>query len=826
MKRILLALMLGAVLSAPAAAQIPDELELRYEKMNADTTALSDTLINGAQRSLVRSAPKADQLAAIESLRDMYRQAETAFQGTPPLKACSLHQGPPHANSGVCDPVATLKKEMDREFMRLGWPVAPTPSAAYDWMLEQFRYGPAEMPEAVRSFADYDAMRLLSVKPLLQVEHSKIVAELAVSREKVREDYAAKQEYNSTIVGNFSSMGERFQEAIGVLFSTLIFAFAWPLVAAFPVIGQWLYLLLSRGFGQGNVSGGLFLLFFAMIPMSALYVAFGGFVSNLNLGMAHFPVMITLYVGGAVLVQRSRFYAAIWDKAGAFKRFLATPYQRAARPSGSPSPAPAAPVGAAGGLHGSAHWSDAASAVAQGRIKPENAPLQDSHGFAVGRLHTGKGYDSRLRYGGHVLTIAPNGSGKGIGTVIPTLLEYPGSTIVLDVKGENYAVTARFRREQLGHDVYLLDPYGVVQGESDEKVVTHAFNWLDRLDPDSPDVVGESATLANLLVVSEGAKSANSANSDHFNETAKTFLRGLLVHVATLDKEFRNMSHVRALLTGDDKAFVDLLIAMKMNKRGQELPQRAANSIMATPEKERGSILSTCRRHLDFLDDPRLAAALSRSDFTLDDLKRKKMTIYLVVQPARLETAAAFARVFFGQAINAVMQGADKPPYRVLFLMDEFPQLGRMSIVEEKLPLIRGYGGAFWLIAQNLAQLKETYPRWQNFVANCGAKQFFGTADIETAKYVSDSLGKTTLEFQTKGQNLSAGSSISAGNSQNQQFTGRDLLTADEIMRIPREQAIVLVTGEAPYLLNRLNYLLDGEYAGRFDENPYERKKG
>lgn len=252
----------------------------------------------------------------------------------------------------------------------------------------------------------------------------------------------------------------------------------------------------------------------------------------------------------------------------------------------------------------------------------------------------------------------------------------------------------------------------------------------------------------------------------------------------------------------------------------------AVNSLLATPEKERGSLLSTVRRHLDFLDDPRLVAALSRSDFSLDDLKTKAMTIYMVMPPNRLASSRAFVRAFFGQSINAVMASAQKPAFRVLFLLDEFPQLGRMEVVEEKLPLIRGYGGAFWLVAQNLDQLKETYPRWQNFIANCGAKQFFGTADVETARYVSDSLGKFTAEYSTAnnstGQSMGQSGSFNTGAGTSQQFTGRELLTADEVMRLPREQEIVLITGEAPWLLNRLNYLRDPEFAGKFDRNPYE----
>ncbi|ECG8477949.1 type IV secretory system conjugative DNA transfer family protein [Salmonella enterica] len=425
-----------------------------------------------------------------------------------------------------------------------------------------------------------------------------------------------------------------------------------------------------------------------------------------------------------------------------------------------------------------------------------------------------RGRDARFRYMGHVLTIAPNGSGKGIGAVIPTLLDYPGSTVVLDVKGENYAATARFRREQLGHAVYLVDPFGVTGQPS------HRFNWLDRLDPDSPAVVEEAGALADLMIVPEGHASDASA---HFNETAKIFLRGLLVHVATLEPERRNMGEVRRLLTLGDGETKELLEDMMVNKRGFDLPPRAARAFLNTPDKERGGLRSTLNRHLAFLDDPRLLASLSSTDFLLDDLKRRPMTVYLVMPPHSLHAYRGYVRGFFGQALMSILAtGLQKSgDLRVLFLLDEFAQLGHMNIVAEKLSVIRGYGAAMWFIMQNLGQLKETYPRWQDFFANCNAKQWFGTSDVDTAEYISKSLGKLTVEYQTA--NSSSGSSIGTGVSSNsgagssQQFTGRDLMTADEIMRLPTDVAIVQVQGEAPHRLRRLNYLTDPEYAGLFD---------
>jgi|APThiThiocy_ev2_2_1041544.scaffolds.fasta_scaffold02285_5 type IV secretory pathway TraG/TraD family ATPase VirD4 len=784
-------------------------------------------LLNGIKAQL-SSGQRASVLAGLEAFRAYFERAETAFAGKG-LKACDHAEGSVSWGDTPCDPMPAVTRRWTRERNRLGlgWPEGDSPAKALAWMKDRYESGPEEEKPRIQSVADgfvFDTMPFNLMARVELLGRAQIAASAAETRKAARE---AKAAYESGVVGNFTSIGSRFKESLWDIVGGLLGVFLLPVVLTMiPFLGPFLRSLIPLE----KMARGLFLLWLVSLPFHLVHILFGGMLRPL---VQHLPtsagwlpkaIGLALFIGACVLVQRSSWYGKLYGYLPArLRNFAATPRGTAT--------AAAAPVVAAGGLHGSAHWSNTQAGINGGRYQPDGHVLADSHGFTLGRAPDAAskalaGFDSRLRYMGHVLTVAPNGSGKGIGAVIPALLDYPGSTIVLDVKGENYAVTARFRREQLGHDVYLVDPFGVIQqheGEVAATAKTHGFNWLDRLNPDSPDVVGESATLADMLVVSEGHASDASA---HFNETAKMLIRGIMVHVACGPEEQRNMGEVRRLLTMGGDAFDLLLAQMMTNPRGFDLPARAANAFNDAPDKERGSILSTARRHLAFLDDPRITAALSRSDFSVDDLKKRRMTIYLVMPPARLASNRAFVRAFFGQAINAVMAGAGKPDYRVLFLLDEFPQLGRMDIVEEKLPLIRGYGGAFWLVAQNLAQLKETYPRWQNFIANCGAKQFFGTADVETARYVSDSLGKMTVEFQTA--NTSSGTSFGQGVNSNsgaghaQQFTGRELMTADEIMRLPREQEIVLVTGEAPWMLHRLNYLRDAEYAGRFDPNPYE----
>jgi type IV secretion system protein VirD4 len=166
------------------------------------------------------------------------------------------------------------------------------------------------------------------------------------------------------------------------------------------------------------------------------------------------------------------------------------------------------------------------------------------------------------------------------------------------------------------------------------------------------------------------------------------------------------------------------------------------------------------------------------------------------------------------------------PFHKVVFLLDEFAQLGRMTAIEDAISLVRGFGVALWLFLQDMDQLK-IYPKKGSFLANA-TSQFFSTRDLETAKYVSDSLGKATIEFETANAGKSGGSNVGGGGGSfnrgkssgvSQQFAGRELLTPDEVMR--ERRAIVFVAGEPAWLLDRIDYRTDAEYQGAFDSNPY-----
>ena len=456
--------------------------------------------------------------------------------------------------------------------------------------------------------------------------------------------------------------------------------------------------------------------------------------------------------------------------------------------------------------HGSAHFGTAAIGARH------LAPAAPVDAFVLGYLPGApRKSDARFRQDGHILTCAPTGAGKGLGGVIPNLLDYPGSAFVLDFKGENYAVTARARRE-LGHQVILVDPFGITGSTG------HALNWLDTLDSDSPDVVSCAAGLADMLVAVEG----NDGDS-HWTDTARELLRGLLVYVATLPAERRTMAELRRIVTASEDDLADTLADMQADpEAGQRIPARAAAAHLNRPERERGSVLSTVVRHTAWLDDPRLCAALARSDFDLADLKRQPMTVYLAIPPDRLRACLGFVRGFIGLALDGITATSGRPVHRVAFFLDEFGQLGRMDRLADSVTLLRGYGAQLWLFVQDLSQLKAVYPRWQSFLANT-SQQFFGTADFDTARYLSGALGQQTIRYETQNVSQSSGPWSKPGSSSSstgEHLQGRSLLAPDEVMRLGPTRPIVLISGEPPYLLHRVSYLTDPTYAGRFDANP------
>jgi type IV secretion system protein VirD4 len=464
------------------------------------------------------------------------------------------------------------------------------------------------------------------------------------------------------------------------------------------------------------------------------------------------------------------------------------------------------------------------------------------------QIPVGRSLKGRIRYydgDRHLLTIAPNRSGKGRGCIMPALLTFGGSCVVNDPKGELAAVTARRRRE-LGQAVHILNPFRELG------LPTDSLNPLDFMDPEGEDLREQADAIADMLVV------VNAGDKDeHWSDEAKALISGVILHVATSESpERRHLPRVRDLLTDDPKTWAGTLHAMQKSEAAGGLVRKAANKFMQKSADEGSGVLSTAHRHTQILDEPRLVRVLSSSTFGLSDLRTGRVTLYLILPPDRLPLYSRWLRLMYGLTINALSRTprrAGEPS--VLVIVDEAKALGYMKPLENATSLLAGYGLQLWTFWQDLAQLKGTYREtWTTFESNAGVTQVFDVRDGEAARYWSQSVGTTTVKGKSTGhnrgssdgraettredsdtianQNRSRGQT--EGESESESLVARPLLLPEEIRDVtklnpgdPRDsQMLVLLAGESHWLrLKRLAYDLDPEFAGGFDPNPLHVSK-
>ncbi|MCA8927023.1 MAG: type IV secretory system conjugative DNA transfer family protein [Alphaproteobacteria bacterium] len=405
---------------------------------------------------------------------------------------------------------------------------------------------------------------------------------------------------------------------------------------------------------------------------------------------------------------------------------------------------------------------------------------------------------------GHLITVASSGSGKGVSAIIPNLLTWEGSVICNDPKGENAAITAR-RRQEMGQEVYVLNPWGLHVGEP-WNLHCAAFNPLDWLDTESEDVGDDATMMANTIVLRD---KGTSGVEGHFADEAESLLTGLILYVAFTEHDplRRNLVTVRRLLVQPPEDWADTLKAMARAPYADGLIASAANRFLSKSDREGPAVLSTAQRHTNFLDSNRMRQVLGSSDFDLADLKRKPMTIYLCLPFDQVGgQASRWLRLMITLSLTALSRTKGPVNPGVLFLLDEFAALGPMRMAERAMAEGRGYGVRMWPILQDLNQLKDSYKDgWQTFIGNARVVQFFGTADVFTAEYVSKMLGKTTVW-----------SSGSSGNRESTSETGRALMTPDEVMHLGVDEELLFVRGvrpirarKVPYFHSNLNELAD-----------------
>ena len=452
--------------------------------------------------------------------------------------------------------------------------------------------------------------------------------------------------------------------------------------------------------------------------------------------------------------------------------------------------------------YGSARWADAAEVRKAGLTQPA--------GVFLG-LHDGQ----YLRHEGpeHGLAFAPTRSGKGVGLVVPTLLSWPGSAVIHDIKGENWHLTAGWR-SRFSHCL-LFNP-------TDAK--SAAYNPLLEVRRGAHEV-RDVQNIADILVDPEGALEKR----NHWEKTSHALLVGAILHVlyAVEDKTLRGVAN----FLSDPACPFEVTLHRMMTTRhlpdGQNggphpVVASAAREVLNKSENERSGVLSTAMSFLGLYRDPTVAEVTSRCDWRIADLisTAHPVSLYLVVPPSDISRTKPLIRLILnqvGRRLTESLDGSDgiARRHKLLLMLDEFPALGRLDFFETALAFMAGYGIRSVLIAQSMNQIDKAYGQNHSILDNCHVRVTFATNDERTAKRISETLGTAT---ELRAQRNYAGHRLAPWLGHlmvSRQETARPLLTPGEVMQLPPDDAVVMVSSMPPVKARKLRYYADANFRRR-----------
>ncbi len=446
--------------------------------------------------------------------------------------------------------------------------------------------------------------------------------------------------------------------------------------------------------------------------------------------------------------------------------------------------------------YGSARWAE--------RPEIEKAGLLGPDGVVLGKLDR-----DYLRHDGpeHVLCFAPTRSGKGVGLVVPSLLTWPGSAIVHDIKGENWELTAGFRGKH--GRVLLFDPTNAASAAYNPLLEVRRGEWEVR----------DVQNIADVLVDPEGSLERR----NHWEKTSHSLLVGAILHVLYAEKD-KTLAGVAAFLSDPRRTIEATLDEMMATRHlGEAGPHpvvaSTARELLNKSDNERSGVLSTAMSFLGLYRDPVVAAVTARCDWRIEDLiaDAKPSTLYLVVPPSDISRTKPLIRLVLNQIGRRLTEDlhTKKRKHRVLMLLDEFPALGRLDFFESALAFMAGYGIKSFLIAQSLNQIEKAYGQNNAILDNCHVRVSFATNDERTAKRVSDALGTAT---EMKAMQNYAGSRLAPWLGHimvSRSETARQLLTPGEIMQLPPDDEIVMVAGTPPIRAKKARYFEDQRLSER-----------
>lgn len=382
---------------------------------------------------------------------------------------------------------------------------------------------------------------------------------------------------------------------------------------------------------------------------------------------------------------------------------------------------------------------------------------------------------------GHLMTFAPTGAGKGVSAVVPALLRHRGQAIVIDPKGENVAMTRRFR-EAIGQQVIVLDPFAITTGPRAR------LNPFDVLDADLAAAGRQLGAFAEMI-----SPKVVDVTDPMWGESGRLLIIALLLmYVENTSREARNLTGFRKLVR---RLLVDpKVLATEMEACGIDAVRRQVSLVRGLDNDSTTSqdIVSHTVGEVEAFAGAVVETSTARTDFALEDLRSgKPMTFYLVIPPDRLRSAAPLVRLWIGALSSILLSRTHRPVQSTLLLLDEAAQLGPMDVFVTAMTLYRSYGVQCWSFWQDMSQLRRTYPgQWETLLNNAAVVQAFGVTCMSLAQ-----------QLQPLAPSMQAA----------------------ELLSLPAHRMLLLRTGRTAAVVQRPDYLRDPVFEGLFDGNPFYR---
>lgn len=438
-------------------------------------------------------------------------------------------------------------------------------------------------------------------------------------------------------------------------------------------------------------------------------------------------------------------------------------------------------------VHGDASWANDDDI--------ERAGLRSKHGMLLGTDDSGYFVSGGYQ---HSLLFAPTGSGKGVGFVIPNLLFWEESVVVHDIKLENHGLTSGWR-ESIGQKCFTWSP-------ADPDGNTHCYNPIDWISTKPGQMVDDVQKLASLIL----------PKVEFWENEARSLFLGVVLYLIADPDKIKSFGEVVRTLRSDDVVYN---LAIGMDTLGKHIHPAGYMNLAAflqKPDKERGSVISTLNSAVELWANPLIDTATATSDFNVQMFKKEKTTVYVGLTPDNLKRLQPLMQIFYQQStefLSRKMPGKDEP-YGVMFLLDEFPTLGKMDTFMTGIAYFRGYHVRLFLIIQDTQQLKGIYEEsgMNSFLSNATFRITFAANNMDTANLISQLCGNKTVtqESYTKPKLLELGRK-----SVNVSEVQRALLLPQEVIGLPRDEQILLIESFPPIRSAKIKYYQDKFFTKR-----------